>query len=733
MLRLCVLFLAIPWLAVPVAASEAADPPQIEAVQVGFEGTYKLGHWTPVWITVSGVTDPGTIRIELTTADGDGVQAAYRDERPVYGEAVDSERWRWLCYVKFGRSASPLRVRLLSGEHVLAERRFAAGELPSPLEATEELLLVLGPSIGEEEAVRRRQRGREGSVSVQRLERTDRLPRHWHGYEGVDTMIVTTHQTSLLEKMDEEQFAAFTQWLQLGGRLIWSVGERAEQVLSPGSRLAALAPGELVEVTAQRTTSGLQDYASATERLEAAGGQRIRRFSLPMAVLAEVRGLVESSETGGPSGYLPTIIRYPYGMGQAVFLAFDVEQPPLDQWQGRPALVRRILRSRVGRRGPSPEGPDRSQITHLGYDDLTGQLRAALDQFTDVTRVEFSWVAGLILVYILLIGPADYFLLKRVGRMHWTWLTFPLTVVAFTVLAIVLTTRFSGNRVQVNQVDLVDVDMDRAVARGTTWMHVYSPQTAAFDLGLETRWPLPADSIGKGGRLFGWQGLPGDGLGGLNTASTATLFPLGYAIRPANEADQTSPELLGVPIQVSSSKGLLARWWAEIDVPPSSELTIDRNGLLSGRLSHPLDVELHDAMVLFRNWTYPIGGTLQPGQTISFDGLPPRNLEWRLTRRRVVETRDVSTPWDRTSRDASRILEILMFHDAAGGRSYTDLTHRYQPYLDLSEHLRTGRAILVGRGPAASSLTRAGQSLDGAAIDRQTALYRIVFPVEEPR
>ena len=43
--------------------------------------------------------------------------------------------------------------------------------------------------------------------------------------------------------------------------------------------------------------------------------------------------------------------------------------------------------------------------------------------------VPFWLVAGLIVVYILLIGPGDYFFLRKlVGRMEWTWLTFPLVV-----------------------------------------------------------------------------------------------------------------------------------------------------------------------------------------------------------------------------------------------------------------------------------------------------------------
>ena len=53
---------------------------------------------------------------------------------------------------------------------------------------------------------------------------------------------------------------------------------------------------------------------------------------------------------------------------------------------------------------------------------------------------------------------------------------------------------------------------------------------------------------------------------------------------------------------------------------------------------------------------------------------------------------------------------MLMFFGAAGGRAYTRLSHSFQGYVDMSRHLRTGQAILVGRSKApASVLTRDGQ------------------------
>jgi hypothetical protein len=63
----------------------------------------------------------------------------------------------------------------------------------------------------------------------------------------------------------------------------------------------------------------------------------------------------------------------------------------------------------------------------------------------------------------------------------------------------------------------------------------------------------------------------------------------------------------------------------------------------------------------------------------------------------MEQTKDVSTPWEQDSVDVPRIMQMLMFHEAARGSTYTGLTHRYQPQVDLSELIRLGEAVLVGR------------------------------------
>ena len=86
-------------------------------------------------------------------------------------------------------------------------------------------------------------------------------------------------------------------------------------------------------------------------------------------------------------------------------------------------------------------------------------------------------------------------------------------------------------------------------------------------------------------------------------------------------------------------------------------------------------------------------------------------------------------PWDEASRDVPRIVEMMMWHDAAGGRNYTGLLHRYQGEIDLSDHLRTGRAVLIARtDEPGAELALNGQAPPEENVRRWT-WRRIVFPV----
>jgi hypothetical protein len=186
----------------------------------------------------------------------------------------------------------------------------------------------------------------------------------------------------------------------------------------------------------------------------------------------------------------------------------------------------------------------------------------------------------------------------------------------------------------------------------------------------------------------------------------------------------------GMPISSGASRSLVGRWWGAADMPSSSHLTTDQAGMLRGDLVNPLPVELTACVLLFDRWAYTLP-PLAAGQRLTIDAsFAPRNLETFLQQRRLEEMKTVTPRWDETSTQVPRVAQMLMFHEAAGGRSYTGLRHRYQRDVDLSDHLATGRAVLVGRAAQpAVRLTFNGNLPDGRAHHNHWTFYRVVYPV----
>ena len=83
--------------------------------------------------------------------------------------------------------------------------------------------------------------------------------------------------------------------------------------------------------------------------------------------------------------------------------------------------------------------------------------------------------------------------------------------------------------------------------------------------------------------------------------------------------------------------------------------------------------------------------------------------------------------------DVPRIVQMLMFHEAARGRSYTGLTHRYQPY-DRPVGARPagpGGAGGPGAKPVAQLAASGEQPLAEPRRIRTTwTWYRLVLPVQ---
>jgi len=623
-------------------------------------------------------------------------------------------------------------VILRNGEQELTRRGFNldGGELPPAMTSESWLLLTLGTTKHLTETLAGHRHLKRSGGRVVALTHPAQLPDQWYGYEGVDLVVLPGRAAELRTLLaDKVGMQAMDAWLRRGGTLLMSPGQGAKEMLAADGPVAKWSPGRF-EGYGELTSAGPLERASGVEALlePLTGGER---FSLPLIRLANSAGEVKLA-TGPRREDPPILIDHRYGFGRVLFAAIDLDEPLLKRWPGTAPLVTSWFLP-TQRSRDEEASTQLGEVAHAGYDDLAGQLRSALDQFQTqgVRLLPFGALLGLMLAYVVLLGPGDYLLLKRLlKRMELTWITMPLLIVLSCAGAYALAVGLKGREVRMNQVDVVDFDAVQQARRATTYFTVFSPRGQAYDLTLVGVQPsggsapaVPArrETPTDDGVLLSWFGLPGTALGGMQSRAAPPL-----AGRPYDFARNLSA-LDEVPIPVWSTKSFVARWSPADEAPLTADLAPAEGtleGLLKGTVTNGSGQPLDECLLLTRRWAYPLG-TLGAGERRAIhDGLGPGTTESYLARRRETDE-----AYDREGNNVKRIVEVMSFYQAVQGESYVGLKHRFEAPLDMSLHLGSDRAVLLGvRRKPVAEVHNGDQPLAPTTAEGLT-IYRVIVPI----
>jgi len=730
--------IGVPWFLNAVHA-QPAESPSTEAAspgywvanehglkdltaELGIAGHFKLGSWTEVRLAVPADAFETSPNVSIIALDSDGVPTEVVATSP---ETV-GETLQFRVPVKIGRRDSNLKFQFLTGEgsnQKTSIREVAVSRLALPVAASNRLFLQIGPEIGLGDALQRYAADLSDSTTFISLDDAAQLPRQWYMLEGIDHIVWTANDPALASTMQPKQLAAVEKWLKLGGKMTFSVGDQAADLIGPGKPLAPFCPGTFREVQQLRSTTELEALVNTVAHVD-----RPVDKPLPIAVMQDPTGVTVVQE-GSRQASTPLWIRSANGFGVVEFFAFDLSAKPIADWPGREPLLKLLLDGISDRLDESKVSMQSgSSVAHFGYTDIAGQLRMALDQFPGVRSVSFFLIGAIIIVYLALIGPGDYFFLRKGGlRMEWTWVTFPAVILLASCGIWSLATWWKGTSLKMNHVEVVDIDLESQLVRSTTWFHLFSPNSQRYQVELKPT-TLPSDNWNQ---LVSWQGLAGSGLGGMSARQSISTVPTPYDIDFAQSDDTTQGSLQDLPIQIWSSKTLMGRGWGALNESQYEPLNERDSQLIEGLLVNPTDMELTDCYVFHGRWAYFVAKLPANGTARIVPGQSAQNTEKVLKRRRVQESNDGGELWDRQSTDIPRIMEVTMFHSAAGGRSYSNLSNRFQSYVDLSSHITGDRAVLVGKVKNTPSMIQ----VDGQPIDDDQAqswsYVRIIYPVQK--
>jgi hypothetical protein len=460
------------------------------------------------------------------------------------------------------------------------------------------------------------------------------LPEHWFGYQGVDVMFLSTRDKDFLLALGKDNDAgrarlkAIAQWVRRGGRLVVHISPRNQDVLFQVLNSTVwqpplpVAPPREGTFETQRLQS-VEGFAAVQQKPFAA------KEPLKLAMLAPAKmpaGVWEvlAADTDKSK---PLIARMPYGLGSVVYLAFPLDDAPFTTaWapDARVEFLKRILSRFAPRVSPNMQEFEERQGQNA---DLSTQLQKSLDQF-DIRVIPFGYVALFIIIYIVIVGPLDFLLLKYVfKRLEWTWFTFPTVVIAVSIAAYYTAYAIKGNDLKINKVDVVDIDlrtnldgkgqMKKASLYGQSFFTILSPRIQNYTIGVEPNpafWgqeaeaPLSAD-------MMTWLGRADAGFGGMGARGSGQGF-----FRKPYRYNADASGLLDVPIPVWTTKSFHATWEVQGAAPPIEadlryhQKPVDGKNLrLAGKLTSKLPIDLENAWILYLDQAFRLEGGLPKG------------------------------------------------------------------------------------------------------------------------
>jgi hypothetical protein len=434
----------------PAAAQEAGDLTM--NVRAGYDGYYKADAIMPVIVTVANEGPP--IEGELRIVQG----SASAGDRLVYNSPISlptQSNKRVLMYIYPSRSGRTVEVELLdaNGRTLLKAASNPIRQLPQ----NSLLYGVVTSQPGNLDYLEDVTGGRsEAAVAYLKLDELPDLPPAWNGLDVLVFHDIDTGQLSA------EQMEALTGWLNTGGQLVVAGG--------PGWQKTSAAFADMLPVAISGSET-VEDLPA----LQAAVGEPFRD---PGPYLVTTSSLTNGEMLLHEDG-LPLLAQRPYSQGSVTFLALDPSLAPLLDWAGSKTVWANVADG-VPALSPWSDG------FQNGW-----SASSAVSSLPSLTMPPVLQLAAYLLVYILVVGPLNYAILKRKNRRELAWVTIPALVVIFSMGTYLFGFQLKGNDVIINQMSVATGELGSDAMRVNTLLGLYSPRRSNYNVAL------PADSMAR--------------------------------------------------------------------------------------------------------------------------------------------------------------------------------------------------------------------------------------------
>ncbi|OAB46152.1 DUF7408 domain-containing protein [Paenibacillus glacialis] len=379
------------------SAVYAADGPSITIkTDLGYNGRIKASKWNPVKITLTSDTDvSGDIVIQNTD---NYMGSASIVQHVELTKNTAKEVIVGIPGVVYDKNRNQIRFykdSVKEGKYI----PFSSGK--SYIEGVPENGAIIGVLSDDPDTMifMNVLRGGGYDLNIVKMQAAG-IPEDPMLLDGLDVLVINRFASDTLSKT---QISAISGWVKSGGTMVLAGGA--------GYPKTAAAFADLSPVQYEGTFS-----VSSLPELASLGGKPLNLegdFTLSNAQPLEDSEVLYRAENK------PLIVSRQIEQGNVLYAAYDLTMAPISSWNGHPKVWSHLLKNDLPLNNQNRMFPD-NQLNNLGY---------ILNYFPSLKMPGFSGLVWMLMIYVVVVAPVLYWILRKVDRREWAWWIIPLIAI----------------------------------------------------------------------------------------------------------------------------------------------------------------------------------------------------------------------------------------------------------------------------------------------------------------
>ncbi|MDP5273118.1 DUF7408 domain-containing protein [Chengkuizengella axinellae] len=212
--------------------------------------------------------------------------------------------------------------------------------------------------------------------------------------QGFDLIVINDFNT---ESLSDAQIQAIINWTKQGGKLMIAGGASYPK---SANGFEEISPVKYTGTLSVQNLSSLENIASEEVIFN-------NDFTISQAELIQGNILISENET-------PLYAERKFGLGSVIYSAYDLSLDPIASWSGNKKVWNYLLQDEISE----------LMYTDSVYRDVW-ELDRALDRFESLNTPPFTILVIVFFVYIIVVAPILYFILKVLDKREWGWWIIP--------------------------------------------------------------------------------------------------------------------------------------------------------------------------------------------------------------------------------------------------------------------------------------------------------------------